>query len=303
MERKKSGEARDLIDEWEPDLIYTTDDDAQEYVAKYYINKDTPFVFSGVNKDPEQYGFAGSRNITGVMEHELFSESDRLLKNIIPNVKRIAVVFDDASLWFPVMKRMKEESTRLQDVSFVSWDTIRTFAEYKQKIPEYHGTADSRGEKPVRNLLADRLEQAILLACRHEKQLGVLFLDLDNFKFINDSLGHGMGDQVLKAIAGRLKSATRSSDTVSRQAGDEFVIVILDVTEPENAATVAGKVIKAVSKTLVLENHDLSVTCSIGISVYPRDGENAQDLLKNADAALYRAKEQGKNVFQFFRPK
>lgn len=140
---KKGKEARDLIDAWKPDLVYTSDDEAQEYVAKYYVNKDTPFVFSGVNADPKLYGFTGSRNNTGVLEQEHFVESVKLLKAIAPDVKRIAVVFDDASMWDPVMKRMKEQARELPGVQFVVWDVIRTFEEFKQKIRGYPGQADA----------------------------------------------------------------------------------------------------------------------------------------------------------------
>ncbi len=165
---------------------------------------------------------------------------------------------------------------------------------------EHQATHDSLTGLPNRTLLFDRLEQAILMARRHQNQAAVLFLDLDNFKVINDSLGHDLGDQALKTTAGRLADVVRSSDTVSRQAGDEFVMIISDLTDPENAAKVAGKVIERVSAPFVLGGHDVRITCSIGISIYPKDGEDAPVLLKNADAALYRAKEQGKNGFQFF---
>jgi diguanylate cyclase (GGDEF)-like protein len=153
---------------------------------------------------------------------------------------------------------------------------------------------------PNRTLLTDRLEQTLLLAHRHQIQAAVLFLDLDNFKVINDSLGHDVGDQVLETIAGRLKSAVRSSDTVARQAGDEFIIVISEVTKTQNVVKVAEKIIEMVTAPLALENHDVSITCSIGISIYPKDGADVPELLKNADTALYRAKELGKNCFQFF---
>ena len=142
---KKGREARNLIESWKPDLVYTSDDDAQTYVTQYYANRNTPFVFSGVNKDPKEYGFDGSRNITGVVEHEHFTESVRLIKSIVPEIRRIAVVFDDASMWPAVMRRMKAQAPRLDGVAFVAWDVIETFAEYKQKIKEYHQTADAVG--------------------------------------------------------------------------------------------------------------------------------------------------------------
>lgn len=141
--KKKGKEAHNLINDWKPDLVYTTDDDVQEYVTRHYVNKDIPFVFSGVNKDPKEYDFEGSRNVTGVVEHEHFVESVKLLKEIVPEVRRIAVVFDDASMWPPVMKRMRERSAKLPGVDLVSWDTVRTFSEYKRKVRDYHKTADA----------------------------------------------------------------------------------------------------------------------------------------------------------------
>jgi ABC-type uncharacterized transport system substrate-binding protein len=140
---KAGNEARMLIEQWKPDLVYTSDDDAQEYVTKYYINKDIPFVFSGVNRDPSSYGFVGSRNITGVVEHEHFVESVQTLRKIAPAVKKIAVVFDNAKMWDPVQKRMIAASKRLPGVELTPWDTIQTFSEYKRKIKEYHGKVDA----------------------------------------------------------------------------------------------------------------------------------------------------------------
>jgi ABC-type uncharacterized transport system substrate-binding protein len=140
---KAGNEARMLIEHWKPDLVYTTDDDAQEYVTKYYINKDIPFVFSGVNKDPSSYGFAGSRNITGVVEHEHFVESVQTLRKIVPGVRKIAVVFDDAEMWKPVRERMVAANKRLPGVQLGSWNTILTFNDYKRKVKDYHGKADA----------------------------------------------------------------------------------------------------------------------------------------------------------------
>jgi ABC-type uncharacterized transport system substrate-binding protein len=135
--------ARELIDTWQPDLVFVSDDDAQEYVTKYYINKDIPFVFSAVNADPSQYGFVGSKNITGVLERPHFAQSVQLLKRIKPEIKKIAAVFDDSAMWDSVIQTMKEEASRLPDIEIVSWDTIYTFEEYKQKIKEYQTTVDA----------------------------------------------------------------------------------------------------------------------------------------------------------------
>lgn len=136
-------EARALIDGWKPDLVYTSDDDAQEYVARHYVNSAVPIVFSGVNKHPQTYGFEGSRNVTGVLEHEHFVESLRLVQAMVPGVKRVAAVFDDAPMWAPVMQRMKERLAQLPGVSVVAWDTIRSYDEYQRKIREYQHSADA----------------------------------------------------------------------------------------------------------------------------------------------------------------
>lgn len=136
-------EARALIAQWKPDLVYTSDDDAQEYVARYYVNSDIPFVFSGVNKDPKTYGFAGSRNNAGVMEQEHFVESVQLLRKLIPGIKKIAVVFDDAAMWAPVQERMRAAARTMPDIQFGPWDTILSFDEFKEKMKGYHGQADA----------------------------------------------------------------------------------------------------------------------------------------------------------------
>jgi ABC-type uncharacterized transport system substrate-binding protein len=141
---KVAREARELIESWKPDLVYTTDDYAQEYVAKYYVNQDIPFVFAGVNRDPEDYGFKGSGNITGVLEHEHFVQTVRFLQSLVPGVKRIAVVFDEDPTWTGVIKRMKEKAAvHLHGVEFVSWDVIHTFDEYRRKMEEYPTKADA----------------------------------------------------------------------------------------------------------------------------------------------------------------
>jgi ABC-type uncharacterized transport system substrate-binding protein len=139
----KGQEARALIESWKPDLVYTSDDDVQEYVVKHYVGTNLPFVFSGVNKSPKAYGFEGSKNVTGVLEREHIVESVKLLKAIAPGVKRIAAVFDDAAMWDPVMARMREEIAQVPDVKIVAWDTIRTYEEYKSKIKGYPGNADA----------------------------------------------------------------------------------------------------------------------------------------------------------------
>jgi diguanylate cyclase (GGDEF)-like protein/PAS domain S-box-containing protein len=154
---------------------------------------------------------------------------------------------------------------------------------------------------PNRLLLNDRISQSISLARRQNRPLAVIFLDLDHFKYINDSLGHDTGDNLLQCVSKRLLASVRGSDTVSRQGGDEFVILLPEITYPEDAATSAKKILLSLSAPCSIGGHDLHINGSIGISVYPEDGEDAETLIKNADTAMYHAKESGRNNFQFFK--
>jgi diguanylate cyclase (GGDEF)-like protein/PAS domain S-box-containing protein len=153
---------------------------------------------------------------------------------------------------------------------------------------------------PNRLLLNDRITQSIAVAPRQKKHIAVLFLDLDRFKYINDSLGHAIGDELLQSVAKRLLASVRSSDTVSRQGGDEFVILLSDLGRPEDAASSAQKLLLSLSSPHTLGGQELHIGGSIGISVYPADGSDAEMLIKSADTAMYHAKESGRNNFQFF---
>jgi diguanylate cyclase (GGDEF)-like protein/PAS domain S-box-containing protein len=153
---------------------------------------------------------------------------------------------------------------------------------------------------PNRMLLNDRIGQAIALARRHTKKVAVLFLDLDGFKHTNDSLGHPTGDKLLQSIAKRLVHCVRPSDTVSRQGGDEFVVLLSEIEQPEDAAIAARRLLLAVAHSHSIEERDLHITTSIGVSVYPDDGPDAETLIKNADTAMYQAKENGRQSYRFF---
>ena len=155
---------------------------------------------------------------------------------------------------------------------------------------------------PNRMLLNDRVSQAIALAARHGKKVAVLFLDLDGFKHINDSLGHPIGDKLLQSVAKRLVDCGRSSDTVSRQGGDEFVVLLSEVEQSDDAAITARRMLQAVAEPHSIRQHDLHVSTSIGVSIYPDDGLDAETLIKNADTAMYQAKENGHQSYQFFKP-
>jgi diguanylate cyclase (GGDEF)-like protein/PAS domain S-box-containing protein len=154
---------------------------------------------------------------------------------------------------------------------------------------------------PNRALLTERLAQSIRLAHRHRKQVGLLFLDVDYFKQINDSLGHAVGDLLLRSVGDRLQACVRTSDTVCRQGGDEFVILLAEIERVQDATLIAEKLIKAFALPHVIGGHTLCVTLSIGVSVYPDDSLNADSLLQNADTAMYHAKAGGRNNYQVFR--
>jgi diguanylate cyclase (GGDEF)-like protein/PAS domain S-box-containing protein len=155
---------------------------------------------------------------------------------------------------------------------------------------------------PNRKLLNDRVSQAILLAARSMKKVAVLFLDLDGFKHINDSLGHSIGDRVLQSIAKRLVDSVRDSDTVSRQGGDEFIVLLSEVEGLESAATTVRRLLQVATEPHAIDQHDLHVSACIGVSIYPDDGLDVETLIKNADTAMYQAKENGRQSYQFFKP-
>jgi diguanylate cyclase (GGDEF)-like protein/PAS domain S-box-containing protein len=161
---------------------------------------------------------------------------------------------------------------------------------------------DHLTDLPNRLLFMDRLSQALARVKWHQRLVAVLYLDLDHFKRINDSLGHDMGDLLLKAVAERLNSCVRAGDTVARIGGDEFTIVLGDVAQAEDIPKVAQKIVDAISKPFSLMGQEFFITLSMGISVFPNDGQDAQTLVKNADAAMYRAKEQGRNHYQHYSP-
>ena len=168
------------------------------------------------------------------------------------------------------------------------------------KNSSYQANHDRLTSLPNRNLLCDRIHQALLRSQRNLQQIAIIFIDLDNFKYINDSLGHDVGDELLKTIAERLRASVRAGDTVARLGGDEFVVIISHQDVAQVAASLAGSIQSAITQPLRIKEHELVVTCSIGISISPRDGEDVQTLIRNADIAMYRAKEMGRNTFRFF---
>jgi diguanylate cyclase (GGDEF)-like protein/PAS domain S-box-containing protein len=204
------------------------------------------------------------------------------------------------------------------DIIWISENARAIFAEDGSPIG-YEGTAEDITERRLyqvriehqanydtltglanRSLLQDRLQQALLTAASSGRRIAVAFVDLDRFKFINDSLGHHVGDELLKAVAARLKSCVRDCDTVARLGGDEFVLLINGHTGPEYVRQLMEKMLAAVAQPWIIEQGEFLVSCSIGVALHPDDGEEALTLLKHADSAMYRAKDNGRNNFQFF---
>jgi diguanylate cyclase (GGDEF)-like protein/PAS domain S-box-containing protein len=166
----------------------------------------------------------------------------------------------------------------------------------------YLATRDPLTELPNRVLFNDRLEQGIVAARRSGQSLALMFIDLDRFKNINDSLGHQVGDLLLKEVAARMQGCIRKGDTLSRLGGDEFVVTLEGLQQAEDAIQVASKIIKALARPFEIGGHTLNTSCSIGISIFPDDADDDRALMKNADTAMYHAKEKGRNNYQFFSP-
>lgn len=155
---------------------------------------------------------------------------------------------------------------------------------------------------PNRRLFTDRLNVAITHAERNKRKLGMILLDLDQFKVVNDALGHSVGDELLQVVGERLVNLLRKSDTVARMGGDEFTLILPVIARQEDAAIVATKILEAFREPFVFDEHELRITTSIGIAIYPNDGDDAGALMKKADIAMYRAKDQGRDNYQCYTP-
>ena len=175
-------------------------------------------------------------------------------------------------------------------------ETLRERQEHLQRLAHF----DNLTHLPNRILYCDRLHQSILQAERAKKRIAVMFVDLDHFKDINDSAGHRIGDLLLVEVAGRLQKIIRASDTVARMGGDEFTLLLPNVRDRENTVIVADKILKALSEPYRVDGNEFYITASVGITLYPDDGKTVDELLKNADTAMYKAKSDGKNMFQFY---
>jgi diguanylate cyclase (GGDEF)-like protein/PAS domain S-box-containing protein len=206
---------------------------------------------------------------------------------------------DQQVVWVQVTISIQRDSSATP-LYFIA--QIEDISERKRDLEQIHQLAyyDALTKLPNRRLLKDRLNQALSQAKRFDRSLALMFLDLDNFKLVNDTLGHDAGDELLKIIAGRLLTCVRSGDTVCRQGGDEFIIVLPEIAHPLDAELVADKIIKAINDPIYIQEIELHVTTSIGIAVYPVNGvDDAKALMKKADIAMYETKNKGRNGFTF----
>jgi diguanylate cyclase (GGDEF)-like protein len=178
--------------------------------------------------------------------------------------------------------------------------SLEELAQSEEKVREL-AYFDPLTNLPNRRFLLDRLALGLSQAKRHQRSLALMFLDLDHFKTINDTLGHVVGDELLKEIARRLVECIRTGDTISRQGGDEFVILLTEISHPSDASNVAEKIIKALGRPYHVSGHEFKATISIGIAVYPVDGtDDAPELMRKADKAMYAVKATGGNGYRFF---
>ncbi len=206
---------------------------------------------------------------------------------------------DGTTFWVDVVISLMADDAG-QPYGLVSVD--RDITEYKRLEEKltYMATHDSLTGLPNRRLFDDRLKLALAQARRHQIELAVIFLDLDYFKDINDTLGHRIGDQLLEVVGERLTNLLRETDTIARMGGDEFLILLPEIARREDAGKVARKILEAVGEPVVVEGHDLYVTASVGISLYPDDGDDGESLMQKADIAMYQAKSEGKDNYQYY---
>lgn len=234
-------------------------------------------------------------------------ELDDMIDSIKTASSNVPIVImtglDDEAIGVTALKKgVQDYLVKGQVDGNVLWRSIRYSIERKLAEDKIHQMAyyDPLTALPNRILFTDRVNLAIAHAHRKKHMLALMFLDLDRFKLVNDTFGHTTGDQLLRIVADRLRDSMREDDTISRIAGDEFTVLLSGIAEAEVAVNIAKKILKALSRPITIYNHEIFITVSIGISIYPNDGINAENLLKNADASMYKAKENGKNTYCFY---
>jgi diguanylate cyclase (GGDEF)-like protein/PAS domain S-box-containing protein len=244
------------------------------------------------------------RNVSEFVHPEDIDHSRAALRRIIEARQSIEPVEfrlrhrDGSWRTFESLGTNRLDNPHIHGVVFNSRDvTDRKVIQQRIQHLAYH---DNLTGLPNRSLLQDRLAHSIARAERTNRKVAVLFIDLDNFKNINDTLGHDVGDELLRQVAGRLKECVRAEDTIARQGGDEFIVLLDGLDDGRGASLVAQKILNALRKAIVLSGTDQHVSGSVGIALFPEDGRDAQTLMKNADTAMFHGKTQGKNTYQYF---
>jgi diguanylate cyclase (GGDEF)-like protein/PAS domain S-box-containing protein len=258
------------------------------------------------------YGYASSEELIHALnniQHQLYVMPTRreefvneiATKGKVQNFQSQIYRKDKSIIWISENARLVYDKDN-QPIYYEG--TVEDITELKNHAVEieYQATHDHLTGLPNRYILNDRLQQSINFAHRYQSMLAVVFVDLDQFKIINDSMGHSVGDQLLVAVSQLISSNVREIDTVVRLGGDEFVILIPNVHSKDDIEQSLSRLLHNLAKPLTINNFNFSVTCSMGISVYPNDGDDPDTLLKNADSAMFKAKHAGRNNFQFFTP-
>lgn len=252
------------------------------YASEEVIGKNPRILNSGRQSQIFYREMWDSLNKTGHWQGEIWNRRKNC--EIFPQWLTISVVRDEAG----------------EVVHYIALCTDITQRKFDEERIERLAYYDPLTDLPNRVLLQDRLARVLANAQRNHRAAAILMLDLDRFKNINESLGHGIGDAVLQAVAERLRVSVRDADTVARLGGDEYLVVLADIDDAQDAAVVAKKILDSFAPPIVVGERELGVSLSIGISVFPNDGEDQQTMMKNADSAVYSAKQAGRNTYQFY---
>lgn len=279
-----------LVDETMPDTGYA-DTPSRKFangITEHVIKTDRTLLLN--NQNVEEMALRGEIEIFGQIPMQWLGTPLKIDNQAIGMIA-VQSYTDDTTYTLEDMELMKFVSSQIAIAI-----NRKKFEETINHMAYY----DALTDMPNRILFNDRLKLALVQAKRTRELLAVLFLDLDHFKNINDSLGHGLGDKLLQEVSQRLSNTLREGDTIARLGGDEFTVILPQLKSIEDAALVADKIIENLTAPFFIEGVELTVTVSIGISVFPMDGEDAETLIKNADTALYRAKENGRNGYQLY---
>jgi diguanylate cyclase (GGDEF)-like protein/PAS domain S-box-containing protein len=259
----------------------------------------------------ELHGFASREEVIGLDAFEFITPTDRqrarenmqetLVQGHVRNVEYTLLTKDGREFSAELSASVILDSSG-NPASFVAIAKDITDRKMMEEGLVYAATHDPLTDLPNRMLFSDRLAVALTHAHRRGRGLTVMLMDLDHFKEVNDTLGHSVGDQLLQAVGLRLRGLLRESDTVARVGGDEFALVLPDVSHLEDAAQIAEKIVRSVREPLVVDGHELRVTTSVGIAIYPADGEDPDMMMRNADIAMYEAKGRGRDNHQRYRP-